>query len=615
MTHRKLKVTFQPTGRTVHVPAGTLLLDAAASAGFTLDAPCGGSGTCGKCKVRVHGTHCPPSESELRLLGAEAIAQGYRLACDTPVTVPLVVDIPERSLLDNRAQILTGDSQETLSLNPRIQKQFLSLTPAQRESAASDMELLVQAVKPLRPRLSALQALPGCLRKNNGQITAITMGDDLIGIEGGDTRSALFGVAFDIGTTTLVGTLIRLTDGAELAVAARMNPQTSFGDDVVTRILKCRSDAHGLALLQEAVIGAIRALLAELGTTAGIALQNVYEVVFAGNTTMQQILLGIDPSALGELPFQPAFRESVTGRAAELGLSLHPEAQFTVFPQIGGFVGGDTVAGILATRMDHFGETVLFVDIGTNGEIVLYHQGQLTATSVAAGPAFEGARIVNGMRGAAGAIEKFTFDGDVRWTVIGGTRPMGLCGTGLIDLTAELLRTGMLDPTGRILPPDEAPAQLPKALRQRLVTEDGETHFLMVAADETATGKPLLLYQRDIRELQLANGAIRAGINILLRQAGVKPDQLGQILLAGAFGNFIRRHNAKRIGMFPPIPTERIQFVGNAASFGAKRLLLAESERSRASELGRKVRHIDLSLDPEFQMEFGDSMLFPETGE
>jgi uncharacterized 2Fe-2S/4Fe-4S cluster protein (DUF4445 family) len=615
MTHRKFKVTFQPTGRTVHVEAGTRLLDAAAAAGFTLDAPCGGSGTCGKCKVRVHGAHCPPSESEIRLLGADAIAHGHRLACDTQVTAALVVDIPERSLLDNRAQILTGDSQGDLTLNPRIQKHFLSLSPAQREAAASDLELLVQTFKPLTPRLSALQALPGCLRKNNGQITAVTVGNDLIGIEGGDTRSALYGVAFDIGTTTLVGTLIRLSDGTELAVAARMNPQTSFGDDVVTRILKCRADAHGLAALQDAVIGAIRALLTELGATAGIDLHKVYEVVFAGNTTMQEILLGIDPSALGELPFQPAFRETVTGRAVELGLTLHPEAQFTVFPQVGGFVGGDTVAGILATRMDHFGETVLLVDIGTNGEIVLFHQGQLTATSVAAGPAFEGARIVNGMRGAAGAIEKFTFDGDMHWSVIGGSRPVGLCGTGLIDLTAELLRTGLLDPTGRILPVEEVPAQTPQSLRKRLVTDGAETHFLMATADETASGKPLLLYQRDIRELQLANGAIRAGINILLRQAGVEPEQLGQILLAGAFGNYIRRHNAKRIGMFPPIPTERIQFVGNAASFGAKRLLLAESERIRAAELGRKVRHIDLSLDPEFQMEFGGAMLFPESGE
>jgi uncharacterized 2Fe-2S/4Fe-4S cluster protein (DUF4445 family) len=615
MTHRKLKVTFQPTGRTVHVSAGTRLLDAATSAGFTIDAPCGGSGTCGKCKVRVHGTHCPPSESELHLLGAEAIAQGYRLACDTQVTAPLVVDIPEHSLLDNRAQILTGDSQGTLALNPRIHKEFLSLSPTQRESAASDLEVLTRLYKPLSPRLSALRDLPGCLRKHKGQITAVTRGEELIGIEGGDTRSALHGVAFDIGTTTLVGTLIRLTDGAELAVAARMNPQTSFGDDVVTRILKCRSDAHGLAALQDAVIGAIRALLSELGTTAGIPLHTIYEVVFAGNTTMQEILLGIDPSALGEMPFQPAFRESVTGRATELGLSLHPEAQFTVFPQVGGFVGGDTVAGVLATRMDHFGETVLLVDIGTNGEIVLFHQGRLTATSVAAGPAFEGARIVNGMRGAAGAIEKFTFDDDVRWSVIGGSRPVGLCGTGLIDLTAELLRSGLLDPTGRILPPEEAPAQISQALRQRLITEDSETHFLMAAAHETASGKPLLLYQRDIRELQLANGAIRAGINILMRQAGVEPEQLGQILLAGAFGNYIRRHNAKRIGMFPPIPTERIQFVGNAASFGAKRVLLAESERVRATELGRAVRHIDLSLDPEFQMEFGEAMLFPESGE
>ncbi len=616
MSARKIKVTFQPTGRSVAVIAGTRLLDAAAAAGFELDAPCGGSGTCGKCKVRIHGPTEPPSAAELRLLGDEAIAQGFRLACDVPVTAPLVVDIPERSLLNHRAQILTADQSTGLALEPRVQKILLPPETLPHPETDSDLEALILALGPLQPRLAALQILPRIARQTpQSPITALLRNQALIDLEPGDTRAQLFGVAFDIGTTTLVGTLIRLTDGLELAVAARMNPQTSFGDDVVTRILKCRSEPEGVAVLQKAVLDAVRALLAELGAAAGIDRHHIHEVVFAGNTTMQQILLGVDPSPLGELPFHPAFRQGISGRASELGLTLHPEALFYVFPQIGGFVGGDTVSGILATRMEEFPETTLLVDIGTNGEIVLAHQGRLTATSVAAGPAFEGARIVNGMRGAAGAIERVTFDTDARWTTIGGERPMGLCGTGLIDLAAELLRSGLLDPTGRILPPDEAPPQTPPALLRRLVTEGSETHFLLADGVETASGKPLLLYQRDIRELQLANGAIRAGIQILLRQAGVEPDRLGHILLAGAFGNYIRRHNAKRIGMFPPIPTERIQFVGNAASLGAKRVLLSDPELQRAADLSRTVRHVDLSLDPEFQMEFGAAMMFPETGE
>jgi uncharacterized 2Fe-2S/4Fe-4S cluster protein (DUF4445 family) len=327
---------------------------------------------------------------------------------------------------------------------------------------------------------------------------------------------------------------------------------------------------------------------------------------------MQQILCGIDPSPLGELPFTPAFRDALETRASDLHLHVHPCAKVYVFPQIGGFVGGDTVAGIVATRLDRFTKPALLVDIGTNGEIVLAHNGKMLATSVAAGPAFEGARIVHGMRATTGAIEKIILDGDVRLNVIGNAKPSGLCGTALIDVAAELLRVGILDSTGRILSSSEAPADLSPALRARLVEERSEVNFLLVAAEDSGTRDPLFLYQRDIRELQLANAAIRAGINILLRMAGLKASDLGEVLLAGAFGNFIRRNHARRIGMLPPVPCSRIRFVGNTASFGAKRALLSTQEKTYAGLILEKVRHVDLSLDPEFQMEFSSTLLFPE---
>jgi uncharacterized 2Fe-2S/4Fe-4S cluster protein (DUF4445 family) len=282
-----------------------------------------------------------------------------------------------------------------------------------------------------------------------------------------------------------------------------------------------------------------------------------------------------------------------------------------VFPNIGGIVGGDTVAGIVATRLDRAVRPSLLVDVGTNGEIVLACRGRLTATSVAAGPAFEGARIVNGMRAAAGAIEKVVVDGDVRVNVIGNVKPAGLCGTGLIDAMAALLRLGVVDETGRILGPDELPAALPPAVRRRVVPSDGQFDFVLVDAAETAAGRPLCLTQRDVRELQLANGAIRAGIAILLKRAGLAPGDLDAILLAGAFGNFIRRNNAKRIGMLPAIPSDRIRFVGNTASLGAKWLLLSASEKDYAVRVARETQHVDLSQDPEFQAEFSAAMLFP----
>jgi uncharacterized 2Fe-2S/4Fe-4S cluster protein (DUF4445 family) len=327
---------------------------------------------------------------------------------------------------------------------------------------------------------------------------------------------------------------------------------------------------------------------------------------------MQQVFCGYDPSALGELPFVQVFDEAQVLPAHRLGLRTNPAADVFVFPQVGGFVGGDTVAGMVAARLDRWEKPVALVDIGTNGEIVLAHNGDLQATSTAAGPAFEGARIKQGMRATAGAIEKVLIHDDVRLNVIGNARPIGLCGTALIDAAAGLLRKGILDETGRILPPDELPEGVPDALRSRLVREGSETHFALVREGESRTGEPILLWQRDIRELQLATGAIRAGLNILMRRAGVEPGDLGAVLLAGAFGNFIRRNNARRIGLLPQIPCERIRFIGNAASMGAKLALLSVDERAYADDLRRRAEHIDLSLDPEFQMEFSMAMIFPD---
>jgi uncharacterized 2Fe-2S/4Fe-4S cluster protein (DUF4445 family) len=267
----------------------------------------------------------------------------------------------------------------------------------------------------------------------------------------------------------------------------------------------------------------------------------------------------------------------------------------------------------VAARLDQWKRPVMLVDIGTNGEIVLAVKGRILATSTAAGPAFEGARITQGMRATAGAVEKVLVQGDdVLLNVIGNAKPAGLCGTALIDAAAELLRRGLLDPTGRIRSPDELPAGLPEALRRRLVVRDHETHFRLASADETATGEDLLLWQKDIRELQLAAGAIRTGIEILLRRTGLKPGDLEAVLLAGAFGNFIRRNNARRIGLLPQVPCDRIRFIGNAASLGAKTVLLAEEEREYAERLRQRTEHVDLSLDPEFHEAFVDAMVFPD---
>lgn len=547
------KITFQPSGRSVYAMPGTILIEAAARAGCVIDTPCGGASSCGKCAVRIlTSIDTPATANEVALLGKEKTDNGFRLSCSFRIKSDLTVEIPRSALFQTGQQILSSHGKDTLHIDPAV-------------------------------------AIPE------------------------DIEETVTGIAFDIGTTTVVGTMVDLRTGEDLALASTINPQTSFGDDVVSRIKKCREEDSGLAELSNVIRTAVNDLCKELCEQTKLSSDSIKYAVFAGNTAMQQIFAGIDPSGLGELPFAPAFTELLILKAGDIGLNLSPDTEVLIFPQIGGFVGGDTVAGILATRLDQSERPALMVDVGTNGEIVLAANGKLLSASVAAGPAFEGARIINGMRAASGAIEKVVFaNDDIQLNIIGNAKAIGLCGTGLIDAVAVLLRLGVIDITGRIVEPEELPESTPASIKERIVEKDGTCNFILARSDETATGEDILLYQRDIRELQLANGAIRAGINILLKTAGIDAEDLDRVLLAGAFGNFIRRNNACRIGMLPNIPDDRIRFVGNTASFGAKRVLLSKKEAQYASDIRAKCEHVELSTSPDFQDEFGAAMLFPE---
>lgn len=425
-----------------------------------------------------------------------------------------------------------------------------------------------------------------------------------------DSPDAL-GIAFDIGTTTVVGSLFSLAAGKEKGVMSRMNPQICYGDDVISRIHRIREKPETLNDMQTAIVDTINEILINLCEENDLTANDVHEISAAGNSTMQQILCGFDPSPLGEMPFKQAFQEAQLIRANDVGISANRDATLYVLPQIGGFIGGDTVAGMIATRIDSHEKPVLLVDIGTNGEIVLAAKDGIFATSTAAGPAFEGARISQGMRAVAGAIEKIIIDDYVMFNVIGNVKPSGLCGTALIDIAADLLDKGIIDETGLIVDREDAPAELPDSLRSRIVEKDEQAAFIIVHAEATSTGEPIFLTQRDVRELQLATGAIRAGINILLKNAGLSYTDLDAIFLAGAFGNFIRRNKACRIGLLPSIPHERIRFIGNAASLGAKFTLLSSDERDYAETIRKKATHVDLSLDTDFQMEFSEAMIFP----
>ena len=607
------RVTFEPHGRSVFVMTGTKVVEAAGLCGLTIDTPCGGSATCGKCRVRIGGKVCPPTAEEARRLSEAELAGGWRLACQSGVCGQCIVEVPESSLFAGKHQILqdaqTGGAGELL---PAVRKQYVQLPQASLDSDAPDLLRLQAAVGPFEASLGVIRQLGRRLREGGFSGTAVLTDHQLIDFEPGDTTGRCHGAAFDIGTTTVVGSLLDLVSGRELAIDSAMNSQVRFGDDVLSRI-KLGSDPAGLEELRAEILQTVEAILGRLCSQALVGRQEIYEVTFAGNTTMQHLLCGIDPSQLGCLPFVPAYGRGLNVPAAELGIAIHPRGRAVVFPVIGGFVGGDTVAGIVSTRLLEDQGPELMIDIGTNGEIVLAAGGKLWAASTAAGPAFEGARISCGMRATAGAIEKVVFEDDARFSVIGHVEPVGLCGSGLVDLTAELLRSGLVNSVGRMLGPDDLPAgdRICEKLRRRVILDGGQPAFVLAAPTGGSSG--VVLRQKDIRELQLATGAIRAGITVLLKQASLGVGDLKRVLIAGGFGSFIRRNNAQRIGLLPPgIDHRLIHHVGNTSLAGAKWALVSTNARTRGEELARKARHVELSRDPDFQTEFAEAMIFPE---
>ncbi len=608
------KVVFQPQGRTVQVRPGTLLLEAAARAGLMIETPCGGAGTCGKCQIEVWDAVEPPTEADRRLLSEREWKAGRRLACQNRVMRDLVVTVPETSLFAGGARILaTGEGGGGRPVSPSVRKVYVEMAPPTLQEDQPDLIRLAKSVGPFRADLALIRALPARLRAEGFRGTAVLADHRLIEFESGDTRKVCYGVAVDVGTTTLVAELLDLCEGRSRGVVSRMNPQIAFGDDVLSRI-RHGGTGEGLDAMRTALIREIAGMMETLYRDGGVSRDHVYEAAFAGNTAMEQILLGVDPSPLGQLPFVPGIGPGLFVPAVELGLPLHPRGMAYVFPVIGGFVGGDTVAGLLAARLEEQESPALFVDIGTNGEIVLWDGKRFWAASTAAGPAFEGARISCGMRGTRGAIEKVALNSDVHLEVIGNIAPMGICGSGLIDAVAELLNQGLLAPEGHLRASDECPAKTPEALCRRVrEDEQGERLFVLADREEAARGDPLVLTQRDIREVQLGAGAIRAGIAILLRQAGLTPADLQTVLVAGGFGNFVRRSSAQRIGLLPAgVDHRRIRFIGNASLAGARIALLSSEARKEAELRARQVSHLDLSLDPEFQEAFAEAMLFPD---
>jgi len=612
MPQQQVRVTFQPSGRSVYVLSGTKVLEAAGRAGLTIETPCGGAGTCGKCRVRIVRGACPPTPAEEQHLADDEREQGWRLACQACICAEAVVDVPASSLFGDGHRILTQTAGGQADVRPAVRKVHVELPEPTLEDDDADLVRLERAIGPVEADLSLLRRLGTLLRENRFRGTAVITDHRLIDFEPGDTADDCYGVALDIGTTTVVASLLHLCSGQERAIVSGINPQVAAGDDVVSRISHAARGQRERAELRDCLVEALAGMIDQLCRRAGIARERIYEVALAGNTTMEHLLCGSDVRQLGEVPFVPVHGRGLVLWAEELGLSVHPRAAAYVFPVIGGFVGGDTVAGLLSTGLADQDGPSLMIDIGTNGEIALVHAGELWAASTAAGPAFEGARISCGMRATAGAIEKAVLDDDLQVSVIGNAPPIGICGSALVDLAAGLLDAGILAPQGALRTGDELPPGLGEALRRRVrAGANGQPEFVL--ADGADAPNPITVTQRDIRELQLAVGAIRAGTALLLQQAGLRGGDLQRVLIAGGFGSFIRRNHAQRIGLLPPdVPHNRVQCVGNAALSGVRWALLSTTARERAEALARRARHVDLSQDPQFQMQFAEAMLFPE---
>jgi uncharacterized 2Fe-2S/4Fe-4S cluster protein (DUF4445 family) len=615
MPDKRVRLQFQPSGRTIHVLSGTTVIEAAAQAGLTIQTPCGGAGTCGKCRIQFTAGACEPTAGDKDNLSEEELAAGWRFACQTTVCDDCTITLPQTSLLASQHQILTETSDEAAEIVPAVRKLFVQLSEPTLVEDDADLYRLEKEIGAFKTPLSVIGQVRDVLRADSFSGTAVLADHHLIGFEAGDTSDRCYGVAFDVGTTTVVGSLLDLRNGEEVALASGMNPQTSFGDDVISRINYSSQGAENLDQLRQSIVGTINNLLDQMCAESGVSRNDIYELSFAGNTTMEHLLCGLDVEPLGQVPFTPAHARALSLSAEELGVRAHPEAAAYIFPVIGGFVGGDTVACMLSstlgTQITPDDGATLLVDIGTNGEIVLAANGKMFASSTAAGPAFEGARISCGMRATNGAIAKIVMDTDLHYNVIGNVPAVGLCGSSLVDLSSGLLTAGIVDTTGRLLPPDELPADLPEALAKRVtVDDDGRASFL-VAEDDPA--HPVSLTERDIREMQLACGAIRAGITILMKNAGIEVGDITQVLLAGGFASFIRRSHALRIGLLPSgIEHDRIHYVGNASLTGARWALLSTDARQRAEDCARQTEHVELSQDLDFQMQFAECMIFPE---
>ncbi|MDA8233363.1 MAG: ASKHA domain-containing protein [Clostridia bacterium] len=626
------QVIFQPSGRRGQVPPGKSLLEAARELGVDIEAPCGSAGICGKCKVKIETGFFPKfglesslqhlsllTEEEQQTLMEEEIAENYRLACLTKVWGDVLVFVPEESRAAKQV-VLEEGTRRSITVNPAVRKYLIHLESRSLGDSRGDWELLRESLwrehnlpSEITVDYFVLRKLPIVLREEEGQVTVwVWQGREVIGVEPGHGEG-LYGVAVDVGTTTVAAYLCNLETGKVEATKSLMNPQVRYGEDVLSRISYAGTNPDGLADLNKVIIEGINGVIAALAAEAGLIPQQIADVTLVFNTAMHHLALNLEPQFLGQSPFLPAVKEALDLKARELGINISPGGRVHVLPVEAGFVGPDNMAVIIAEEPYNSPHTKLIIDIGTNGEIVLGNQDFLASTSCATGPALEGAQITFGMRAAEGAIERVRIEPrtlEVEFRVIGSDlwssesnsgKARGICGSGIIDAVAELFSSGIISASGRFnkdLPTNR--------LRKNAA---GKTEFVLAWAEETAINQDIIITQGDVRAVQLAKAALYVGAKYLMEKFGV--DEVHEVILAGAFGTYIDREKALIMGMFPDCPPENIRAVGNAAGDGAKLALLNIDKRNEAGEIAKKVKFLETTLEPDFQTRFAEAIAFP----
>ncbi|HEY7603229.1 MAG TPA: ASKHA domain-containing protein [Gaiellaceae bacterium] len=606
----RVTLRFEPSGTTVRVPPGVSLFDAASWNGIAIDSTCGGHGTCKKCRIRIEDGDVPASPLDARAFTPAELEGGWRLACRAQAECNLRIDVPP---LVTRPKAATVGVGRQVILHPVLQKRYVELGEPALHDQRTDLQRLQDAVDDLELRAEpgVLRRLPRVLRQSDFRVTAVVVDDLLIDVEPGDTTAHQHAIAFDLGTTTVVATLIDVTTGTPVAVRSMLNKQQPFGADVISRISATMLDPDALDRLRTLAGETLQELADEVCAEGGIDLAQVYEVALAGNATMTAIALGVDPEPMGVAPFIMATRSYPEMPAGELGLQLHPAARASVFPALGAYVGGDIVAGLLASGMTRDKRLRLFIDVGTNCEVALGSAEGLVCTAAPAGPAFEAAQIACGMRAAEGAIEVVRLREDgIELGVIGDTEPIGICGSGLVDAAAELVRVGLLERSGRLVPEEEAAAIAPGLASRLTVRSDGTRIFVLHSPDGDSDAS-VHLSQRDVRELQFAKAAIATGWQLLVEELGIPVTEIQQVLLAGSFGSYLSPASAVRIGLVPGLALPRIVSAGNVAGEGAKMALLSLQERHAAEAMLDQVRYIELSDRPDFNDRFVEQLAFP----